>query len=217
MMKRLTRYFLQGVLFAAPIAVTVFVFYKVFILIDEPVRAKLDEVFEYSVPGLGFVTTIVVAIVFLTIVGFLSSNIITRSLMRLLDRQFGRFPLVKLLHSSIRDLVGAFVGDKKKFDQPVMVTLVPGSDVKVIGFVTRKSMESWGLPGETAVYLPQSYNFAGSLIVVPRDRVQPVPLASGEVMTFIISGGVSGGSAPPPEVIAPPTQSADTSEGKYHT
>ena len=84
------------------------------------------------------------------------------------------------------------MGEKKKFDQPVLVTLIPGSDVKAIGFITRRHMESWGLSDAMAVYLPQSYNFAGNLVVVPKQHVEPLKVPSGDAMAFVISGGVSG-------------------------
>ena len=101
-------------------------------------------------------------------------------------------PLIKMLHSSLKDLIGAFVGDKKKFDKPVKVGLVPGSDIGVIGFITRENMDEWGLPGQVAVYLPQSYNFAGNLIVIPRERVTAIDVPSGDVMAFVVSGGITG-------------------------
>ena len=44
-----------------------------------------------------------------------------------------------------------------------------------------------------AVYFPQSYNFAGNLLVFPKDQVQALDAESSEVMAFIVSGGVSGG------------------------
>ncbi len=191
-MKRLVRYFFEGLLFIAPIAVTVFLFYKVFVLVDAPLRNVIGEAVGFTVPGLGFAATILMAAVILTVTGFLCSNMLTRGLMRLLDRQFDRFPLVKLLHSSIKDLLGAFVGEKKKFDRPVLVTLIPGSNVKAIGFVTRRSMESWGLGGSMAVYLPQSYNFAGNLLVIPREQIEELKVPSGDVMAFVVSGGVTG-------------------------
>jgi len=187
-MKRLAKYFFQGVVFVTPIAVTVLVCYKLFGLINEPIKGW----FGSSLWGLGFVATVLLAAVGLTFIGFLCTNILTAGLMRFIDKQFDRFPLIKLLHTSIKDLVGAFVGDKKKFDQPVLVTILPGSEAKVVGFITRASMGSWGLAGELAVYLPQSYNFAGNLIIVPRDRVMPIDARSSDVMAFVVSGGVTG-------------------------
>ena len=43
-----------------------------------------------------------------------------------------------------------------------------------------------------AVYIPQFYNFAGNMIVVPKEQVIPIDIDSGKVMTCVVSGGVSG-------------------------
>jgi uncharacterized membrane protein len=103
---------------------------------------------------------------------------------------FTKLPLVKMIYTSVKDLIGAFVGDKKSFDKPVLVTLSPGSNIQAIGFVTRDSLGNMGFEDKVAVYLPQSYNFAGNLIVVPREQVTPIPAESGDIMAFIVSGGV---------------------------
>jgi uncharacterized membrane protein len=58
--------------------------------------------------------------------------------------------------------------------------------------VTRDDLGSLSLPGMVAVYVPQSYNFAGTLLLVPNDRVEALQTGAGELMTFIVSGGVSG-------------------------
>ncbi len=178
-MKRLTRYFLEGLLFLVPVVATVYVLYIVFI--------KIDSLFRFEVPGLGFAVTVLTV----TVVGFIASNFITRGLVRVVDRTFVRLPLVKMIYTSIKDLIGAFVGDKKGFNKPVLVTLVPGSNIRVIGFMTREDLDNLGLTDSVAVYLPQSYNFAGNLIIVPREQVRPLEALGGEVMAFIVSGGVS--------------------------
>ena len=102
-----------------------------------------------------------------------------------------RLPLVRLLYVSTKDLLNAFVGEKRRFDKPVMVTLFPGAGAKALGFVTQESLERFGLSGHVAVYFPQSYNFAGNLVVYPTDQVTPIAADSAEVMAFVISGGVS--------------------------
>jgi hypothetical protein len=59
-----------------------------------------------------------------------------------------------------------------------------------------------GLPGHVAVYMPQSYNVAGNLLLVPADRVEAVDVPTSEIVTFVVSGGISGlgvgYSLPPP-------------------
>jgi uncharacterized membrane protein len=61
-----------------------------------------------------------------------------------------------------------------------------------MGFVTAEGQDRLGMPGFVAVYLPQAYNFAGNLIIVPSSRVEPVDAEAAEIMAFIVSGGVSG-------------------------
>jgi uncharacterized membrane protein len=178
-MKRVTRYFFEGLLITVPLVVTMYVIYLVFI--------KIDRIFKLPIPGIGFIITLAS----ITAVGIISSNFITGWLVRYIDKIFTGLPLVKMIYSSIKDLINAFVGDKKSFNKPVLVTLSPGSNVQVIGFITRESLQHMGLPGSAAVYLPQSYNFAGNLVVVPQEQVTPLDVESGDIMAFIVSGGVA--------------------------
>ena len=111
-----------------------------------------------------------------------------------------RLPFVRLLYSSTRDLLNAFVGEQRRFDKPVLVTLYPGGGARAFGFVTQESLAHFGLADHVAVYLPQSYNFAGTLLVFPTAQVERVAVDSADVMAFIVSGGVAGaaGSPTPP-------------------
>jgi uncharacterized membrane protein len=106
---------------------------------------------------------------------------------------FNGLPIVKLLYSAIKDILEAFAGDKKSFDKPVLAAVGPGSNAKIIGFVTRESLENLGLEDYVAVYMPQSYNFAGNVLLFPKEAVQPLEIESSQAMAFIVSGGLSGG------------------------
>ena len=108
---------------------------------------------------------------------------------------FNKVPLVKMLYSAIKDLVEAFAGEKKKFDKPVLVTLGTSSYAKIVGFMTRENLDNLGLEDHVAVYLPQSYNFAGNVLIFPKEAVKPLDIESSELMTFIVSGGVAGEQA----------------------
>jgi len=178
-MKRITRYFLEGLLVLLPLVATIYVIYAIF--------KKIDSIYEFTIPGMGFLLTIVT----ITIVGFISSNFIARKAVRLMDNLFAQLPFVKMIYTSIKDLIGAFVGDKKSFDKPVLVTLSPANNIQAVGFVTRQSLEYLGFADKVAVYLPQSYNFAGNLIIVPKEQVTPLTADSGDIMAFIVSGGVA--------------------------
>ena len=125
-MKRLGKYFFEGLLVLVPVLGSIYIIYLVF--------QKIDGMLNIPIPGVGFIITIIV----ITIIGFLSSNFITRRLIRFSERIFSKLPLVKLVYSSIKDLVGAFVGDKKSFDKPVLVTLDEKTKEKALGFITRE-------------------------------------------------------------------------------
>lgn len=178
-MKRLTRFFFEGLLVTIPLVATIYVIYIVF--------TRIDNIFRFRIPGMGFLVTILT----ITVIGFISSNFITRKLVGLVETIFVRLPLVKMIYTSVKDLISAFVGDKKSFNKPVLVALSPDGNIQAMGFITRDNLENIGLVDRVAVYLPQSYNFAGNLIVVPRELVTPVSADSGSVMAFIVSGGIT--------------------------
>lgn len=177
-MKHFTGYFFQGLIVLAPIAASIYILYIIF--------KKVDGLLKLPIPGVGLLITVAAV----TFIGFLASNFVTKKFFGYLERLLSKLPLVKILYSSIKDLIGAFVGDKKSFDRPVMVSL--GENAGVVGFVTRDDLEFLGLPDHVCVYLPQSYNFAGNLLVVPGNCVKPITANSSDVMTFLVSGGVSG-------------------------
>ena len=189
----LATYFFRGLLIVAPAAVTIYALVAAFTWVDGLI--DMEGRFGFRVPGLGALA--VIALV--TVTGFVASSILMSYLIGLAERVFRRLPLVRLVYTSIQDLVGAFVGERKRFDRPVLVAVVPDSDIRAVGFVTRTSLEELGLPDHVAVYFPSSFNFAGHLVVLPRDRTTPLAVDSAVAMAFVVSGGVSGEpGAPPP-------------------
>lgn len=178
-MKRSIGYFWRGCLVIAPVAITLYVAWTLI--------KTVDQLLPLGIPGLGFIVTVLI----ITLIGFLTSNVVGRAVVIGIERALSRVPLVKLLYSSIRDLINAFVGEKKRFDKPVAVDVIPGGP-KALGFVTRQTLPIQAMGTLVAVYFPQSYNFAGNVLLVPRERIEPIDASSVDVMAFIVSGGVSG-------------------------
>lgn len=174
------KYFFRGLLIFVPSAATVALVWLVI--------KKVDGWLGLPVPGAGFLTLVAL----ITVLGILASNFVTRKLFELVETVFGRLPLVKLLYASLKDLVGAFVGERKSFDRPVLVSFDGAGVSRTVGFLTRDALDALGLPGHVAVYVPQAYAFAGHVVVVDRSRVTPIALDSTQVMAFLVSGGVSG-------------------------
>lgn len=186
MFQALPKYFLRGLLAVVPVTVTVYIVWLVVTTLDR--WLAIEALLPRPIPGAGLVLTLIL----ITLVGFLAGNFATRWVFSTLDEALGRVPFVKLIYTSLKDLIDAFVGDRKRFDKPVRVFMDDGVGLAVLAFQTRDDLSLIGLPDHVAVYFPQSYNFAGNVLIVPKSRVEPVDLDSTTVMTFIVSGGVSG-------------------------
>ena len=179
-MNFLVKYFLRGLVIVIPILVTVYIFYQTLVFLDRLITAPF--------PGAG----LLLAITLVILVGLLASNFVGRKFFQLTETIFMRAPFVKIIYLAIKDLMEAFVGDKKKFNRPVLVDLGSSLGAKAMGFVTREDLSFLGSRDHVAVYFPQSYNFAGNLLLVESRLVRAVSVDSTQAMAFIVSGGVSG-------------------------
>lgn len=176
--KRIITYFFRGLLFVVPIALTVYVIYLII--------QFLDGILPIPIPGLG----ILIMLAFITFVGFLASIFITKPLFDIFERWVFKIPLINILYTSIKDLMSAFVGDKKKFNIPVIVKLSEG--MSRLGFITQEDLTILEEENLVAIYFPHSYNFSGNLYLVPRDNVRILKnVKSADIMKMIVSGGVS--------------------------
>lgn len=178
-MSRLLNYFFRGLIILAPAVVTVYVFWLIFSTVDRWMGLRY--------PGLGIAVTILL----ITLFGFLTSSVLARWVLGFMDSMFKRLPLVRLVYTSTRDLLDAFVGEKRRFDRPVVVTTSADGVEKAFGFVTSEAMSRFGLDGHVTVYLPFSYTFTGVIRIYPAANVKPLATDSAELMAFVVSGGVT--------------------------
>ncbi|UTW11351.1 DUF502 domain-containing protein [Marinobacterium rhizophilum] len=195
-MTYLMRLFFQGLLLLLPAVLTIYLVFLIFTALNETLFYAVGALTGRLFPGVesGWLVTLTgIGVTFAVIIltGLVASNYLGKFLLGRIDALLDRIPLVKMLYSSLKDLFGAFLGDKKRFDTPVLVSVTPDDSVRLMGFVTQASMADFGLENDVAVYLPQSYNFAGNLIVVPKDRIQRLDVPAATVTAFLLSGGVS--------------------------
>ncbi|MBS1947408.1 MAG: DUF502 domain-containing protein [Bacteroidetes bacterium] len=198
LLRKLFQYFLQGLIILAPIAITLFAVTSLFDWVDSILPNLIHKVApnwlgvdQYGlprrIPGLGFI--IVVAIVLL--VGYISSSFVVGRLVELFDKILEKTPGIKIIYSTVKDFFEAFAGNKRKFDRAVLVS-TEANDVWRIGFITQEEAKQFGLQDYVAVYVPQSYAFAGHLYFVKKERVRILSdISSADAMKFAISGGVT--------------------------
>tara|TARA_R110002126_G_scaffold42758_3_gene123059 strand:+ start:8633 stop:9208 length:576 start_codon:yes stop_codon:yes gene_type:complete len=185
-MKTILNFFLRGMLIVFPVGATIYLFSITIGWVNESLNYLFFSWFDYSIPGLGIITGFVT----ITLLGFVFTRAFTKPIVHIFEKLLSRTPLVSIIYSSLKDLTEAFVGDKKKFTEPVMIDFgVPG--IKRLGFITQHSLLDLGLEEQIAVYCPHSYNFSGNLYIVDKEHVQPIKKDPATFMKFVVSGGVS--------------------------
>ena len=187
-MKKLVNYFLQGLIFIAPLAITGYIIYLVFDVTDQFSRDLISRFFDVHIPGAGVLTMIL----FLVLIGFLGQTIVARPLINLVQNFIARTPVLRDIYSALKDFIMAFVGKDRKFNIPVLVLVNPVTQLEKLGFLTEQDLGMLELKDKVAVYFPHSYNFSGELFIVPRTQIKVLDLPASEVMKFVVSGGVSG-------------------------
>jgi uncharacterized membrane protein len=195
---RVFQYFLQGVIILAPISITIWTVYSLFSWVDGILPNLIHSLFPHwlsldsagnprRIPGLGFALVILVVL----FVGYISSTFIVSRLVDLFDSLLERTPGIKFIYSTIKDFFEAFAGNKRKFDKAVLVS-IENPEVWRIGFITQESLDEFDLQDHVAVYIPQSYTFAGHLFFVKKENVRTLThISPADAMKFAISGGVT--------------------------
>jgi len=192
-LKHLTATFLRGLVTVLPVLLTLYVLYWFAVtaeaLLGGPLRWALP-VWLYR-PGLG----IAMGIVLVFAVGLVMELYVARRLLAFVEELLLRVPVVKTVYGAIKDFAG-FISESSKhksLSQVVRVRIDGG--MYLLGFVTREDFS--GLPaqlgseGMIAVYLPMSYQIGGYTVLLPRERVEPIPMSSEEALRFAVTAGMS--------------------------
>tara|TARA_B100001142_G_scaffold49156_5_gene46374 strand:+ start:22362 stop:22910 length:549 start_codon:yes stop_codon:yes gene_type:complete len=178
-MSNLLNNFLRGLLLLVPMAAAIYVVVYLYNFLDNLIPVVKN------IPGLSFV----LVVLFITMVGSFARRYNT-GMINWFENIIKDIPLLNLVYSSIKDLMTSFMGEKKKFNKPVLVKVE--SSLYKPGFVTSNDLKEIGLPGKVSVYLPHSYNFSGNVFITDKKNVVPLKNSSSEVMKYIVSGGISG-------------------------
>ncbi len=180
------RSFFKGVILLAPLAITVYLIVWVF--------TSIDALVPMQQRGIGFL----IVVLAVTGIGFLGTRwFLGKVIFDFIEHLLERTPGIKHVYSSIKDVMDSFVGDKRKFNNPVWVRTSADPELWRIGFLTQENMSHLGLDKMVAVYLPHSYAISGWVIVVQSDNVRPVTsMNPADAMKFAVSGGIAASAAP---------------------
>lgn len=179
---QLLSYFLQGVITVVPL-----------VAVALTGKYLYDLLRKYSfLPNEWLTLAFIIGVVF--VVGVMAQTIFLKPLFIIFEEVLSRTPGLKFVYSSIKDLMEAFVGEKKRFNKPVLVQMSTDNELQRFGFVTDEGLEKLGdgFEGKVAVYVPFSYSVSGQLYIVPARLLTPMPdVDAAELMKYILSGGVT--------------------------
>ncbi len=188
---------LRGAIVSAPVLFTLMAFLWLFNSIDGFLPNLLQKILDFIfkghvkmpyIPGLGLIAVLIL----LTVVGYISEFFVFHKVMKSLDIYLEKAPGLKIIYTTVKDLIANVSGSKKKFNKPVLVNFSPENNLYRMGFITQESLGSIGLNDFIAVYIPMSFSIAGNVYFVHKKNIQILThLDPGTAMKFLISGGIT--------------------------
>ncbi len=177
--KVMIKYFLQGLFYVVPIVATIYIIYYLV--------STLDNLIPLEIPGLGML----IILFTVTVIGFLGSHFFF-NYFKPFEKIIEKTPLIKIIYTSIKDMMNAFVGNKQQFNTPVLVKMGEEIQAERIGFMTKENLSELNIGSDkVAVYFPFSYAISGQVYIVPKINVSPINASPADIMKLIISGGVT--------------------------
>lgn len=186
LLNTLAKSFFQGLLIIGPFALTVWIIWYIVSSIDNIIPALSEKLY----PGITFL----IVILGTTLIGYLGNKfIIGRVVVDSFDYILEHTPGIKFIYTSLKDVMTSFVGDKKKFNQPVLIKTGENPEIWRVGFLTQNDLTAVGYPDYVSVYLPHSYAVSGWVVfVLATNIVHLENVSAAQAMKFAVSGGVAG-------------------------
>lgn len=193
-MKRTIQYLFRGLTILLPIVVTFALLQWLLVTIEsslKPIWVTLVGESSYF-PGLAFISFLSIAL----FIGFSSRWRFIGSIWLMPGRLMIKLPFLRSLYGPVNDIFEMMSGRNFAEESVVLVTL-PGSNLRLIGIVTKKSgikgdrLSELMDEGQVSVFLPMSYNVGGYMVIVPADCIESLTMKPADALQLTISGGLS--------------------------
>lgn len=199
-MARIRNYFLTGFVVTAPLAITAYIAWSFIGWVDGwvkpylPDRYNPDNYLPFAIPGFG----LIVALVLITLIGFLTANFIGRSIVRFGETLLDRMPLVRSIYRGLKQIFETVLSNKADMFTKVAIIEYPRRGLWAIVFISTEKQNEVGQKlahttddGLVAVFLPSTPNpTTGFLLYVPRKDVIELDMSVEEAAKLVISAGL---------------------------
>jgi uncharacterized membrane protein len=180
----------RGLVVLIPVVITIWVLNGLFNAIDGIISPVFDHILGHHIPGLGFVSMILL----IFFVGGISRNLVARAVFNFLERILFSIPLARTIYSAMKDLINAFkLGGKGKSFREVVLVEYPREGLYTVGFVTNEISVHAGdkVSDMLSIYIPNPPNpTSGVMILAPRKSIQILEMSVEEGLKLVLSGGI---------------------------
>lgn len=188
----LKRKFLAGLIVSIPAIITVLVLVWFFEFVDGLLEPLYYKILGYHVPGLGFISTVII----IFIVGIISTNVFGRRIIEFFEHVILKIPVFKGIYTAVKQLVDAFSPESKvsSFKKFVIVEY-PRPGVYAYGFLTKECVMKTEKNGQEtslkAVYIPTNLIYFGEIALFKDEHIffTDIPIEDG--IKIILSGGIT--------------------------
>jgi uncharacterized membrane protein len=193
---RLRNYFFAGVLVTAPIAITIWLAWEFVSFVDStvtpyiPYRWNPETYLPFTVPGLG----VVVVVSVLIMIGFVTANLVGRTLVVAGERLLARMPVIRSLYSAVKQILETVFKEQSKAFRSVILLEYPRKNCWALGFITgdaERGIQALTPEDSVNVFLPTTPNpTSGFLLFLPRKATQQLTMTVEEGIKMVVSGGI---------------------------
>lgn len=193
---RIRRYFISGVLLAAPLTLTIYFVWAIVTTLDDwvknilPGKSRLDEFLGHDIPGLG----LLLAFIMFTIIGAFAAGFLGRFFLMSGEYLMRRMPVVSGLYSTVKQIVEAVIHrDKKSFSEVVLIEY-PSKGLWALGFVAGhapRELQDMTREEMLNIFVPTAPNpTSGYLLFLPRKNCKTLQMSVEDGLKLVISAGV---------------------------
>ncbi|ULJ73363.1 DUF502 domain-containing protein [Rhizobium gallicum] len=196
---RMRNNFLAGLIICAPIAITLWLTWSVVRWADSwvkpyiPARYDPDSYLNFAVPGSG----LVIAMIFITIIGFLGKNLIGRTIVQFGESVVRRVPLVRSIYRSVKQIFETVLEERSNSFKKVGLIEYPSPGLWALVFIATDAKgeiaSKFNAMGQdmVSVFLPPTpIPTAGFLIFVPREKIVVLDMSAEDGAKLLVSGGL---------------------------
>jgi len=193
---RLRTYFFAGILITAPVSLTIYLAWLFIRFVDEQVFSVIPQGYNpetylpFSIAGIG----LLLALVFLTLIGALTAGIIGRALNHLFEGILNRLPVIRSLYGAIKQIMETVLANKSSAFRECVLIEYPRKGMWTLGFITgttKGEVQEKTAEEVINVFVPTTPNpTSGYFVIVPAQDIIRLKMPIEDGLKLVVSGGI---------------------------